>query len=88
MLARDVMTTTVATVSPDTPVLEIAALLLERHISGVPVVDADGHVLGIVARAFTRRQADQVTPVHREHIQPALCPPVGPGFRRDSALGV
>ena len=49
MLARDVMTTTVTTVTPDTPVPEIATLLLDRHISAVPVVDAADRVLGIVS---------------------------------------
>lgn len=34
MKARDVMTTTVVSVGPDTGVPEIARLLLERHISG------------------------------------------------------
>lgn len=49
MQAKDVMTTTVATVTPETPVHEIAALLLERHIGAVPVVDSAGQVLGIVS---------------------------------------
>lgn len=49
MQAKDVMTTTVITVTPDTEVAEIARLLLERHISAVPVVDADNRILGIVS---------------------------------------
>ena len=38
MLARDLMTTSVLTVSPATPVQRIAQLLLEHGISSVPVV--------------------------------------------------
>lgn len=49
MLARDVMTASVVTVRPDTDVRDIAALLLERRISAVPVTDDGGHVLGIVS---------------------------------------
>lgn len=49
MQAQDVMTTKVVTVAPDTPVIEIARLLLERHISAVPVVSDDGRLLGIVS---------------------------------------
>ena len=49
MQAQDVMTTNVVTVAPDTPVEEIAKLLLERQISAVPVVGADGELLGIVS---------------------------------------
>lgn len=49
MKVRDVMTTGVAAVTPDTPLKDVARLLVERRISGVPVVDADGVVLGVVS---------------------------------------
>ena len=52
MQARDVMTAPVVTVRPDTRVEEIAQLLLERRISGVPVVDADGRSSGWSPRAI------------------------------------
>jgi CBS domain-containing protein len=49
MQAQDVMTTKVVAVAPDTPVTEIAKLLLERHVSAVPVVSDAGRLLGIVS---------------------------------------
>lgn len=49
MRARDVMTSSVLTVQPDTEVREVAALLLEHGISAMPVVAGDGRVLGIVS---------------------------------------
>jgi CBS domain-containing protein len=45
----DVMTRDVQTVSPETGVQEIARLLWSRGISGVPVVDASGVLVGIVS---------------------------------------
>ena len=48
--ARDIMTREVETVAPDTPVEEIAALLEERGIKRVPVVQ-EGRVVGIVSRS-------------------------------------
>jgi CBS domain-containing protein len=48
MKVRDVMTRDVATVSPDTQVNEVARLMAERGISGVPVVE-NGAVVGIVS---------------------------------------
>ncbi|MGA8886010.1 MAG: CBS domain-containing protein [Pseudolabrys sp.] len=48
LTAADVMTTDVITVSPETTVRDIAILLHSKRISGVPVVDAAGHILGIV----------------------------------------
>jgi len=48
MRVADFMTTEVVTVTPDTPVLAAARLMLERKISGLPVVDAAGRAVGIV----------------------------------------
>lgn len=58
MQARDVMTTDVATISADTPVREIAALLLNRQISGVPVTDATGAVIGMVSEGDLMHRPD------------------------------
>jgi CBS domain-containing protein len=49
MKALDVMVSNVITVRPDTPVNEIANILLSNRISAVPVVDDDGAVVGIVS---------------------------------------
>jgi CBS domain-containing protein len=48
MKVANFMTRKVATVNPDTPVLTAAKLMLERKISGLPVVDGAGCVCGIV----------------------------------------
>jgi CBS domain-containing protein len=45
----DVMTTDVVTVDPTTSVQALAMLLSERGISGVPVVDSDSQLVGIVS---------------------------------------
>jgi CBS domain-containing protein len=49
MKARDVMTTQVVTVRPETPAGKIALLLLKKGISAVPVVADDGAPLGMVS---------------------------------------
>lgn len=56
MRARDLMTPDVITVTPDTPVLGIARLLAERHISAVPVTDAERKPIGIVSEGDLLRQ--------------------------------
>lgn len=48
---REVMTTTVLAVRPETPLKEVARLLVERRISGLPVVDDEGQVVGVVSEA-------------------------------------
>jgi CBS domain-containing protein len=49
MKARDVMTTTVVSVSPDTPTHEVAKILSAHGISAVPVVDAAGAPIGMIS---------------------------------------
>lgn len=65
MHARDVMTTDVLTVTPDTNVRTIAQSLLDRGISAVPVVDQHGHVMGIVSEGDLMRRAEAGTERHR-----------------------
>ena len=49
MKVRDVMTTEVVIVEPGESLKEVARLMVERRISGVPVVDGEGRVLGVVS---------------------------------------
>ncbi|MCH6545576.1 MAG: CBS domain-containing protein [Deltaproteobacteria bacterium] len=49
MLAKDIMTKKVITVSPLTTVKDLAKSLTENDISGVPVADKTGKLLGIVS---------------------------------------
>lgn len=53
MKVRDAMTdgARVVTVSAETPLKQVAELMLEHRISGLPVVDADGRVVGVVTEA-------------------------------------
>ncbi|HNX29814.1 MAG TPA: CBS domain-containing protein [Syntrophomonadaceae bacterium] len=48
MLAKDIMTTDVITVSADERVEAVTKLLIDNKISGIPVVDKDNHITGIV----------------------------------------
>ena len=62
----DVMTRDVVTVTPDTSVRDIARMLMERRFSGVPVVDGEGTVLGMVS------EADLVERVSGPHLPPHI----------------
>lgn len=46
---KDVMTTEVVTFREDTPIEEVISTLTARKITGAPVVEKDGHVVGIVS---------------------------------------
>ncbi len=61
VIAADIMTREVVTVSPDTLVLEIARLLVERRISAVPVV-VDGRPVGMVSEGDLLRQVSPAPP--------------------------
>ena len=59
MRAKDIMTTSVVSATPETNVAEVARLLLERHISAVPVIDSGGRLVGMVSEGdFLRRSED------------------------------
>ena len=51
MKVAEVMTRQVAAVRPETPLKDVAALMVSKGISGVPVVGDDGAVLGVVSEA-------------------------------------
>jgi CBS domain-containing protein len=48
---REIMTSPVITVKPETTVRELADILAQNKISGVPVVDAEDRMLGMVSEA-------------------------------------
>ena len=49
--AKDIMTATVITLTPETPISQAANTLLEKHINGCPVVDASGALVGILCQS-------------------------------------
>ncbi|MGD9098496.1 MAG: CBS domain-containing protein [Desulfobacterales bacterium] len=49
--AGDIMTTDVITVTPETEIVQAARLLLENRINGLPVVDDQGRLVGIVCQS-------------------------------------
>jgi CBS domain-containing protein len=57
MKAEDVMTRDVISIAPDATVLQAARLMLQHHISGLPVVDKDGRLVGVLSEGdFLRRR--------------------------------
>jgi len=57
MKAKDVMTRKVISVAPEATVLQAARLMLQHHISGLPVLDDKGELVGIVSEGdFLRRR--------------------------------
>jgi CBS domain-containing protein len=65
MIARDIMTHTVYTIRPEASAQEAAQLLDQKRISGAPVVDADGRLIGMVT------EADIISKVDREGLRVA-----------------
>ena len=56
MRAHQIMTRSVITIAPDSTILDAASTMLKHHVSGLPVVDAAGRLVGIVSEGdFIRR---------------------------------
>lgn len=57
MKAKDVMTSTVISVQPNATILQAARQMLQHHISGLPVIDHSGEIVGILSEGdFLRRR--------------------------------
>lgn len=49
--AKDIMTSGALTLEPDSDIASAAKLLLEKHLNGVPVVDNDGKLVGVICQS-------------------------------------
>lgn len=59
MKVKELMTANVATVGPDASLKEVASILADLRISGLPVVGEDGRVLGVVSEGdIVEKEAD------------------------------
>jgi CBS domain-containing protein len=61
MKVSDVMSTRVVSIAPDANVLEAIRLMLQKHISGLPVIDKSGTLVGIVTEGDFLRRAETGT---------------------------
>ncbi len=60
MRVLDIMSIDVLTVSPEESLKAAARLMVERGVSGLPVVNAEGKLVGIITEAdFLEREADR-----------------------------
>jgi CBS domain-containing protein len=76
MKAADIMTRKPMSVTPQTTILEAAGLMLQHRISGLPVTDAKGGVVGVVTEGDLLRRAETGTERHRSGWLTFL---IGPG---------
>ena len=58
LTAGDIMSRNVVTTQPDAPLQAVIGTMLERHISGVPVVDAAGRMVGILTEGDLLRRVE------------------------------
>jgi CBS domain-containing protein len=80
MKASDVMTRNVVSIGPDASVLDAVRLMLQHRISGLPVIDAAGALVGIVTEGDFLRRAETGTQRKRPRWLEFI---VGPGRMAD-----
>ncbi|MEM1049417.1 MAG: CBS domain-containing protein [Pseudomonadota bacterium] len=78
MNAHDIMTAPAITTGPDTPLTGIVTLMLEHHISAVPIVDAEGFLIGIVSEGDLMRRKYAGVPRQKSWWLEALGGPAEP----------
>jgi CBS domain-containing protein len=80
MKARDIMTTGVVTVEAQAPVIRAAQLMLQNRVSGLPVVDASGTLVGMITEGDFLRRGELGTQRRRPRWLEFL---IGPGRLAD-----
>jgi CBS domain-containing protein len=80
MKVKDVMTSPVVSVEPDASIWQAMRIMLQRHISGLPVIDQHGRLVGIVSEGDFLRRAETGTQRRRPSWLEFL---VGPGRLAD-----
>ncbi len=83
LTVRDVMGSRVVSVSPDDPVRELATVLSREGVSGVPVLERDGRIVGVVSATDVVRLAARAEEIPAGH--PAWDQPVLPEEADDDA---
>ncbi len=70
MFVKDLMTTNVVSVGPDTSVNEVADILHQKHFTGVPVVDKQNVLLGVIMeRDFITSESKLYLPTYIKLLQ-------------------
>jgi len=69
MQAKDIMTSDVITVKLNSTVEEVAKIFIEKKISGVPVVDEEQRIVGIISEGDLVFQQKKVNPPKSLHIK-------------------
>jgi len=65
MKASDVMTRQIVSVRPETSILDMAQLMLENRISGLPVIDENQNLVGMVTEGDCLRRVETNTELPR-----------------------
>jgi CBS domain-containing protein len=76
MNVSDIMTKPVISVTPETAIGEVARLMLRHRISGLPVVDREGAVVGVITEGDLLRRVETGTQQRHRHWVELL---IGPG---------
>jgi len=80
MQAKDIMTSPVVSIAPDATVLQAVQIMLQRRISGLPVIGQDGRLVGIVTEGDLLRRVETGTQRRRPRWLEFL---LGPGRLAD-----
>ena len=83
MKAKDAMTSPVISVEPDASIWQAVRIMLQRRISGLPVIDKQGRLVGMVSEGDFLRRAETGTQRRRPHWLEFL---MGPGRLADEYI--
>tara|TARA_R110002124_G_scaffold109727_2_gene263184 strand:- start:7841 stop:8533 length:693 start_codon:yes stop_codon:yes gene_type:complete len=65
MQAQDIMTKKVVSAAPDSTVEQITALMMQHHISAVPIIDESGALVGLISEGDLMRRVEGTVKRHK-----------------------
>ncbi len=60
IIAEDIMTKNVITATPETSLADISEMMVQKRISGLPVSDGEGNVIGIITTTDVFNMMDKI----------------------------
>lgn len=65
MQARDIMTQTIISAAADTTVEQLTVLMMENHISAVPILDDEGAIIGLISEGDLMRRVEGANKINK-----------------------
>ena len=69
VIVKDIMTTNVITARKELPIFDAADILVDHHITGIPIVDEENNLIGLLSEYDVLRVLKEMTPNQQKTVE-------------------